>query len=354
MTVALSAASETGASVRFVREARALVRDLLEPRPHRYWIDLALTSLVAYTALAVYLSAPAFTGVQAAALAVAALAMYRAAVFIHEIAHRPPASFRAFTVAWNAVCGVPLFMPSFLYGDHRGHHARTAYGTRADPEYILVAWSGPARAVALLALAFVYPLLGFVRFLVLTPLALLARPLDRLVWAHASSLYNMNEFYRRPWDAEAARPARWAQEIATSAWAWIVVGLVATDRVAWSTPGKIYVVFFLWMLLNQIRTLAAHRYGNRAARPLSHGAQVADTNTFARGRWLPGLWAPLGMRYHALHHLVPALPYHAMAEAHRRLIETLPPGSPYRATLQPHLGSALGAMLRERSGVSAR
>jgi fatty acid desaturase len=164
----------------------------------------------------------------------------------------------------------------------------------------------------------------------------------------------MNESYRRPWDAEAARPARWMPELAASAWAWSLAVLVATERVAWSTAGQVYLVFLLWMLLNQLRTLAAHRYSNRSAQPLTHAGQVADTNTFARGRWLPGLWAPLGMRYHALHHLVPALPYHAMAEAHWRLIERLPPGSPYRATLQPGLGSALAAMLRAPAGVSVR
>jgi fatty acid desaturase len=350
MTVVPAATPRTRDEVRFVREAHALVRDLLEPHPRRYWIDGALTSLVAYAALAVYLRAPAFSVRQGAALLVAALAMYRAAVFIHEIVHRPAGSFGAFTVAWNVACGIPLFMPSFLYGDHRGHHARTAYGTRADPEYILVAWGGGARVVAFLALALVYPALGVLRFLVLTPLALVSRRLDGLIWTHASSLYNMNESYRRPWDAEAGRPARWMQELAACAWAWSLVALVATQRVAWSTLGKVYVVFLLWMLLNQVRTLAAHRYSNRPARPLTHGAQVADTNTFAHGRWLPALWAPLGMRYHALHHLVPALPYHAMPQAHRRLMAALPPDSPYRATLQPGLGPALAAILGEGRG----
>lgn len=349
MTPTVTIVRETEDSIGFVREAHAIVRDLLVPRPRRYWIDAALTSLVAYTALAVYLGAPAFSVQQAVALVVAALAMYRAAVFIHEIVHRPAGSFGAFTAAWNVVCGVPLFMPSFLYGDHRGHHARNLYGTRADPEYLLVARGGRLRVAAFLALPLVYPLLGFLRFLLLTPLALVSRRLDGLIWMHASSLYNMNEAYRRPWSAEAGRPARWIQEIAASAWAWGIIVLVVTQRVAWSTPAKVYVVLLLWMLLNQVRTLAAHRYANRSAQPLSEREQVADTNTFARGRWLPRLWAPLGMRYHALHHLVPTLPYHAMPEAHRRLIATLPPGSPYRTTLQPGLTPALAALLRRRS-----
>jgi fatty acid desaturase len=344
------ATGTTDESSRFVREAHALVRDLLDPHPVRYWTDFVLTSLVAYTAVAVYVTAPNVSLLQGAALVVAALAMYRAAVFIHEIAHRPAGSFGAFTVAWNVMCGLPLWMPSFLYGDHKGHHAKPAYGTRADPEYILVAWGGPARVVALLSLASIYPLLGFVRFLVLTPLALVSRRLDRLIWTRASSLYNMNEFYRRPYDAQARARGRWLQEVGAWAWAWTVVGFVAMDRVTWSTLGKTYAVFLLWMIINQVRTLAAHRYANRRGTPISHLAQVVDTNTFARGLWLPALWAPLGMRYHALHHLMPTLPYHAMRQAHERLIEGLPPESPYRATVQRSLWPALATMLRERPG----
>jgi fatty acid desaturase len=45
--------------------------------------------------------------------------------------------------------------------------------------------------------------------------------------------------------------------------------------------------------------------------------------------FLPALWAPVGLRYHALHHLIPSVPYHALGEAHRRLVAQLPAGTTY-------------------------
>jgi fatty acid desaturase len=53
------------------------------------------------------------------------------------------------------------------------------------------------------------------------------------------------------------------------------------------------------------------------------------------------LWAPVGMRYHALHHIFPTMPYHALATAHRRLMRDLPDDSPYRKTEASSLGGVL-------------
>jgi fatty acid desaturase len=58
------------------------------------------------------------------------------------------------------------------------------------------------------------------------------------------------------------------------------------------------------------------------------------------------LWAPVGLRYHALHHLMPRLPYHNLAAAHRRLVATLPSDSDYRRVEQPELGPAMARLLR--------
>jgi fatty acid desaturase len=47
------------------------------------------------------------------------------------------------------------------------------------------------------------------------------------------------------------------------------------------------------------------------------------------------------LRFHAIHHLLPKLPYYALPQAHRRIMRRIPEDSPLRATIQPSLFSAL-------------
>jgi len=327
----------------FVREVHGIVRDLLVPDMRRYWVDFLITIAVCYAALATSLTSGNWSAGALAALVVSGLAMYRAIAFTHEIAHRRTGRFGTFAIAWNALCGVPFLVPSFLYGDHQGHHAAHEYGTPNDPEYLLLGGHSRPRMLLFLLLASVYPVLFAVRFLILTPLALMSRRIDRFTWTYTSSLYVMNEAYRRDYDARAQSASRWAQEVACSAWAWMCAALYASGRLPASAPLAIYSVFLFWIVINQVRTLTAHRYANDGA-SMSYLDQLLDSNTYPNGRILPELWAPLGLRYLALHHLMPSLPYHAMAEAHARLASRLPARSPYHQTIRPGLGTALIAM----------
>jgi fatty acid desaturase len=86
------------------------------------------------------------------------------------------------------------------------------------------------------------------------------------------------------------------------------------------------------MLLNYNRNLVAHRYENTGG-PMSHAEQLADSITIIGRPLVTELFFPLGLRYHALHHLFPGLPYHNLGVAHRRLMAHLPADAPYRRTI---------------------
>jgi len=74
--------------------------------------------------------------------------------------------------------------------------------------------------------------------------------------------------------------------------------------------------------------------------------QVLDSVTVP-GAWWTELWAPVGLRYHALHHYLPDLPYHRLGAAHRRLMRELPEDAPYRGAVSRSLPHVLSELWRD-------
>jgi fatty acid desaturase len=62
------------------------------------------------------------------------------------------------------------------------------------------------------------------------------------------------------------------------------------------------------------------------------------------------LLAPVGLRFHALHHLAPSLPYHSMGRVHRALSAELPAGSAYHEAASPGVPSAVRQLFRRAAG----
>lgn len=324
-----------------IREVHAIVRDLLKPNLALYLCDFLITITLVYLSLAVFLQSENFSVVQILSFIVTAISMYRASAFIHEIEHQRSSSFRSFVCLWNLLWGVPFFMPSFLYDDHVSHHSNMKYGTNHDSEYLSLSKQRTYRSLGMLFGVLLKPFFGPVRFILLTPLSLLSRRVDRFVWSRFSCIYAFNWLlYRRPYDASAMSYGRWVQEIATWIFAWSAVSLCVFEIIPFSVLFKVYLVTAFWMFVNQLRTLAAHSY-RRYSESTSYAEQMLDSNTFDRGGLLTELWAPVGLRYHALHHIMPSLPYHSMGMAHRRLLRQLPVDSLYRRTLQRSLRATL-------------
>ena len=97
-----------------------------------------------------------------------------------------------------------------------------------------------------------------------------------------------------------------------------------------------YLLSVYVMLLNNLRTLGAHRYTS-GGHEGSFMDQLLDSINYPRHPLLSSLWGPIGLRFHALHHLFPSLPYHNLATAHERLMAELPADSPYRQTVSDGL-----------------
>jgi fatty acid desaturase len=117
-------------------EARELVKGLNAPNPRIYWTDFLFSITLGWTAFILALRSPPFSTWQVVFTLVSTLALYRAVIFTHELAHLRRTTFRWFRLIWNVTCGFPLMVPSFMYGGvHNDHHKRNVYGTREDGEY---------------------------------------------------------------------------------------------------------------------------------------------------------------------------------------------------------------------------
>jgi len=280
-----------------------------------------------------------------------ALLFYRAALFIHELAHLPKRQFRGFRVAWNLLCGIPFLMPSFLYETHLDHHRRKSFGTKHDGEYLPLAGRGWWPIALYLASIPLIPIAAVVRFAILTPLSWLHPAIRRWVHTHASSLV-IDPAYLRPSPTPTMlRAIRW-QEFACFALCMAAFG-VGCIR-GFNNLGLIaqaYATAVFVIGLNTIRTLGAHRWWNEG-HELSFVEQLLDTVNVEGPAWIGELWGPLGLRYHGLHHLFPSLPYHNIPEAHRRLMRHLPADSAYRRTVEPSLAAALLKLLRRSWAVA--
>jgi len=336
-----------------LREAHSLVSDLMTPNPWIYWTDFLFNSVVGWAAFITALLSPLFSLMQIGAYGVAVLALYRAAIFVHELAHLKQGTFKRFRIAWNCVCGIPFMIPSFTYdGVHNNHHRRDVYGTHQDGEYLPFATRKPHEMVLYTLLSFLIPIVLLLRFLVLTPLSYLIPPLRKFVWERASSL-TIDPTYKRAENA-IRNDHNWRQqELATFLFAFAVVSLVGLDILPFDVLILWYLISVMVFILNSLRTLAAHAYRNPGEKPMSHAEQYLDSINVPGNPLVTPLWAPVGLRFHATHHLFMNMPYHNLGKAQRRLVSGLKDNTLYLTTVRKGLWDALTRIWQESAQATA-
>lgn len=329
-----------------LRAARDLTKGLGEARPGIYWPDMLISAGLGYAGIATAILSGSLA-VQLAAGLVAALALYRALMFIHELTHIHRDALPGFRTGWNLLVGIPLLTPSFMYeGVHVIHHKRTQYGTVEDPEYLPLALMKPWSLPLFVLVAMLLPVALIVRFGVLYPLGLAVPPLRTFVWERFSSLSINPEFRRKAPEGEFAGRVRW-QEAGASLWAMALIASVFVF--GWQPLATALAILSLAAVINQLRTLVAHLWENEGE-AMTVTAQFLDSVNVPPPGIAAEIWAPVGLRYHALHHLMPSMPYHDLPEAHRRLARELGTGSTYEGANHPGLLVLVARIARSTMG----
>ncbi len=318
----------------------------LEARPLVYWADMLASAAIGWGALVLACMSDPGSWAAIGFGVVSTFGLYRAVLFIHELTHLKAGAVPGFETVWNLVVGIPLFVPSLMYvGVHGDHHKRRIFGTIEDPEYAPMGRWTPGKILASVFPLFVVPLALPIRWGILAPLSLVIPPLRRLLVAKASSLL-INPVYNRR-HPEGRDRWRWAlEETAACAWFWALAYGVWAGIVQpiWLLQG--YCVMTALLIVNHGRTLAAHRYMNEEDE-LDWEGQLLDSINLMGRNWVTALIAPVGLRYHALHHLMPAMPYHSLGRVHRALLTELPAGSVYRHTERPGMVATVRALFEQ-------
>ena len=301
-------------------KARELVKDLFRPNPIIYWVDFLFSAILGWSTFGLALRAPVFSSRQTLFVFISCFALYRGALFIHEIVHFKTGTFKVFRWVWNMLCGFPLMIPIFLYQSvHFDHHKQNFYGTAKDGEYFPFATKGRKWIVIHILFSFLVPILFFLRFAVLTPLSLINRKLRLFLMVRMSALI-IDLSYQRPESTWKNAEGWKKQELLTCLFAWSFLGAIIAEIIPVMALILWYCIGALIFMVNSIRTLGAHRYQNPKEDVMSYSDQILDSVSIPGSRLVTPLWAPVGLRFHATHHLFPDLPYHTLGEAHRRLI----------------------------------
>ncbi len=325
-----------------LRAARELTKDLGEARGRIYWLDMLGSTAVGYTGIA---TAILTSNVAVAVIAglIASLALYRSLMFIHELTHIHRDALPGFRTCWNLLVGIPLLTPSFMYeGVHVIHHKRTQYGTIEDPEYLPLALMKPWSLPLFVIVALLAPIALIVRFGVLVPLGVVFPAIRTFTWERFSSLSINPDFRRKPPTGELAKRVQWQE---AGACLWAIAVIASTFVIGWRPLLIAVAIVSLTALLNQLRTLVAHLWENEGE-PMTVTAQFLDSVNVPPPGIAAEIWAPVGLRYHALHHLMPSMPYHDLPEAHRRLAREMGSGATYEGANHPGMLTLVARIAR--------
>lgn len=148
----------------------------------------------------------------------------------------------------------------------------------------------------------------------------------------------MNPEYRRHVARETGRTMRLWEAITLAVWA-VAGGLILAGVIPLRMPLVWIATLIAISALNTLRVLGAHEYESDG-QPRSRQDQLRDSIDTPGGPWTE-LWAPIGLRYHALHHYFPGIPYHNLGTAYRRLVAALPVDSSYHDSTSPSLRRSL-------------
>lgn len=318
---------------------------MFKPNPWIYYSDFTLFVLLGNGCLFFAALQQPFSALQIALACVAIISIYRASFFVHELMHIGK-KVRGFNLYYNVMHGFVHKLPSYAFVSHLQHHKLEHYGQIHDSEYDR--FGGKSKLFFTIGMplftAMLLPIIAVLRWVVV-PLFLpfIGRKGRQFIYQKATIL----GFHTR-----GSLPAPTAKErrnwYIQDAWcAFYGVGMLALiyfQLWPWELLPLWYAVFGIANAMNMYRGTIVHRYFGDFS-TMNRKQMVLDCITLPTNKFNVWLF-PLGMGYHALHHMFPQVPYHHLDALHAQLMNDLPDNHPYRATLIKNYREGLEVLSR--------
>lgn len=329
-----------------------LPKEIFEINPKTYWLDFLTCTSIGWTAFILLGKVPLFSIPFFLFYVIATFSLYRAAGFVHEICHQQnnPKFVKGFFSVWHITVGIPLLFPSFYYDCHLKHHDCKTYKTSQDPQYPPIK-NNPLGIIQLVFLTpILLPIQAVIRFFVLTPLSIIFPSIRKTVESRFSSIAApgyMAKFTKKQ------KKQMVIAEIMIMLWGLILAYGFFHQLISCSYLLLWYIVIVSIWILNFFRALGEHSLDRLSENSLSLEEQLLDSYTYPCEAWKQFIFVP-GSRYHGLHHLLPAIPYHNLPKGHQILKENLPKSSLYAQTEKQGLLHSVTQLLGTISMQSAR
>lgn len=330
---------------------REQVKDLFKPDLKYYFRDFFISYALMLVGATVWIAAS--VNLPAAApwigYVVAVYCAYRSFLFVHENVHLPKKEFAPFVSVWDALVGSIFLLPTFMYESHMDHHIPKKYGTKLDPEYLVLGGKSYLRLLwFMVEHMLITPVIILTRFVIGLPVRLLLPPVSRFLDERLTALI-INFTYVRVKKVNKTLVMR--MEASALFFAALFTYLIMEGIMEPIYLIKGISIILGALFINGWRTLAAHRYANTDLHQLNEEEQLIDSLNYV-GNPIVGLFmAPIGLRYHALHHIFPTIPYHNLDTAHKRIMAVIDDDDPYHKTLIKSYAGTILTMPQDNKGV---
>lgn len=314
-----------------------IIRPLLRANPWIYWGDLLGSAAAAYGLMYVSMGYAFNSPFRWIYFILAGFFVNRGLYFMHEVVHQSK-NLKGFKIAQNLLFGFVFKYPVYIHEPHHHHHRASSYGTDQDPEYDSE-WirKGVWHYLIAIPLALLFPCIQMVRFGLLPAFYPLMPKKARLsIYRHAST-FALNPNYKRPLPSPAETKEWLFQDLACASFNILALSLVLAGHFSIENFLTLQLFSSFFFFCNFFRALVAHRYSSEGEK-MSFENQIKDSISIPASI-TDFLWAPVGLKYHSLHHYFPSIPYHNLKKAHELLLHA--DANLYLATLEGSFPSAL-------------